>query len=115
GFSETFGEPALGGPVRCAGADADNDLAKAELPESFQAGGAAGRSAFQTNAVALGKRIEDSRPVEQFQIVEPLMTRDLAALGNGDCSCQKKSAAVAIVADALGNAGYASNRSRFKG
>ena len=61
-------------------------------------------SRFQTDAVVFGQRIQNAGPAQQLQIVEAFMPRNLARLRNRDGLREQKSAAIASVADALGNA-----------
>ena len=105
GFGETLRQPAFGGAVGRAGADSDNGTAHTDLLEAGKASGASPRSAVETNAVVFGQGIENTCAVQEFQIVEALVARDLALARYGNRARQQGTAAVAGVSDPFGNTG----------
>jgi len=109
-FREAFGKPTLGVSISCARTDANCRAVNAECLHVLHARFPRLRDPIQADLLACGKALDQTRAPQQFEIVEALMPRDLAGLGNRDRAREQQPAAVATVADTLRDAGHPSDQ-----
>src|SRR5207253_772940 len=62
--------------------------------------------AIQADIFDYRQALDQAGAAEQFEVIETLVARDVAGLGNGDGAGEEPAAGVAIVADALRDAGH---------
>ncbi len=104
GCGEAVGKPLFRGSIGGSGADADDGFAEAQGLESSEAGDARGGCAVEADHFIIRQSVKNSGAVQEFEIVKTLMPRNFSTLRNRDGFREKRTAAVARVADAFGNA-----------
>lgn len=115
GLGKAIGEPAFGGTVGGAGADADpvaGELAVAEegLAVLYQV-----RDAGEADGIDGGDAVNEAGAAEEFEVVEALVVGDFAGFGWFDRVREEETAGIAGEADAGGDAGSPDEGGRIKG
>ena len=108
------GSQRLAVPYAAPGLMPTIDLAQTELAEFCSAGVASECRALQANQIVVRNPIDDAGAAQKFQIVKPLMTRNLARLGYRDRLRQQRRSPVARVADAGRDAGQRRRSRRLR-
>src|SRR5439155_3382160 len=102
-LNEAFRHPPLSSAVGRAGTDADHRQRYAQFSETRGAAPGCPAGSVEADLLALRQRVDQAGAAQQLQIVEALMARNLARLGDGDRVGKQPSPAIAIVSDAARN------------
>ncbi len=114
-FGEAFGEPSLGVAVGGAGADADDGAVDSQGGEVGRTGDARVLDAIEPDGAGGGETLHHTSAAEEFQVVEAFVAGDVARLGHRNGAGEQDAAAVAGIADALGDAGQPGNQRGVEG
>ena len=106
-LGKTIGWPALGGTVGSASTDSDaaGGGPGTGFEESEVGALACRRRDVQGDERFVGERIQPARATKEFEVVELLVCRNFAGLGDGDGLGQEEASAIASIADALRDVG----------